>query len=568
MTGDANDRIDPVDDSGEKNPITRRRFISWSAVAAAGGLLAACSDDDTTPTTTSPTTTGAPTTTIAGQTTTTVAPTTTAPTTTQPPATGGIVVVDQSTEPPALNPWQFNFQYVIWMSDLVEEPLFRYDDDLNIIPWLAEALPTRSDDDLTWDIPIKQGIMFHNGDELTAQHVVDLFAQGAESGIWRSRFAFGIGSTEALESHLLRVNFTNRFSIFLDKLALMPIRHPDIFEATDKFLGTGPFEHTSYNQGTNAEFTRFEGYWGTKPTIDGVEVRFVADNGARLINLVRGDSTVYPETEPNSVPLLEAEPEVTVLTQESPYEIIWWNNLNEGRPFNDIRVREAMAISMDRQKINDLVFGGLGIIAGGMLGPATGGYDPNFLPFQPTADVEGAKALLAEAGIGEGLDREFVTFDVNFINSPVVRDLGAVLQGDWNEVGLRANLAFLEIGAWVARFFAGDFDMGITVSTDGPSQGATAWGSLGTAREGHPFNVFGYANPEYTALMEASFGEPDDAKRFEMWRQANEILTNDFVMTPPVYPPFVVSHRADLQGNLLGPMRTNRLALENTSFTS
>ncbi|MDE0171117.1 MAG: ABC transporter substrate-binding protein [bacterium] len=574
-------------DDGRKL-ITRRRFITMSAVAAAGGVLAACGQDAeevaTTPAATSPPATTAATTatteamadeaapaTTEAPLTTTVA--TTAPTTTQPAQVGGTVVVDQATEPPALNPWQFNFQYVIWMSDLVEEPLYRYDDDLKIIPWLASELPTASDDGLTWDIPIREGVQFHNGDTLTAQHVVDLFAKGAESGIWRSRFAFGIDSTEALDDNLLRVNFSKPFSIFLDKLALMAIRHPDNFEATDKFLGTGPFVHTAYDQGSSATFARNDNYWGTQPSIEGVEFRFVADNGARLVNLIRGDSTVYPETEPNSVPLLEAEANITVLNQQSPFEILWWNNVGR-EPFNDKRIVEAMARSMDRQAVNDIVFGGLGTIAQGMLGPATGGYDPNFKPFTDTADLATARALMSDAtnlvfdedgNIAEG---DPVEFDVMFINSPTVRDLGAVLQQQWLAVGLRANLAFLEIAAWVALFFDSDYDIGVSVSTDGPSQGATAWSSLGTARSDHFFNTMKYYNDEYTQLISDSFGEPDDATRFAMWRRANEILTLDFVMTPPVYPPFVVSTHASLQGNLLGPMRTNRLALENTSFVA
>lgn len=570
--------------------ISRRRFISMSAVAAAGGVLAACGqgadEADTTtaatspPATTEATAAAAPTETTeaAAAPTTTEAPLTTtvpstAPTTTMPPQVGGTVIVDQATEPPALNPWQFNFQYVIWMSDLVEEPLYRYDDDLKIIPWLATELPTASDDGLMWEIPIREGVQFHNGDTLTAQHVVDLFAKGAESGIWRSRFAFGIESTEAVEDYLLRVNFSKPFSIFLDKLALMAIRHPDNFEVTDKFLGTGPFQHTAYDQGSSATFVRNDNYWGAAPAIEEVQFRFVADNGARLVNLIRGDSTVYPETEPNSVPLLEAEPAITVLNQQSPFEILWWNNVGR-EPFSDKRIVEAMARSMDRQAINDIVFGGLGTIAHGMLGPATGGYDPNFRPFTDTADLETARALMSDAtnlvfaedgSIAEG---DQVEFDIMFINSPVVRDLGAVLQQQWLAVGLRANLAFLEIAAWVALFFDSDYDIGVSVSTDGPSQGATAWSSLGTARSDHFFNTMKYINEEYTQLISDSFGEPDDDKRFAMWRRANEILTLDFVMTPPVYPPFVVSTQSALQGNLLGPMRTNRLALENTSFVA
>lgn len=584
-TPEGRESVEPGD--GRKL-ITRRRFITMSAVAAAGGVLAACGQEAeevaTTPAATSPPATTAATTatteamadeaapaTTEAPLTTTVA--TTAPTTTQPAQVGGTVVVDQATEPPALNPWQFNFQYVIWMSDLVEEPLYRYDDDLKIIPWLASELPTASDDGLTWDIPIREGVQFHNGDTLVAQHVVDLFAKGAESGIWRSRFAFGIESTEALDDNLLRINFSKPFSIFLDKLALMAIRHPDNFEATDKFLGTGPFVHTAYDQGSSATFARNDNYWGTQPSIEGVEFRFVADNGARLVNLIRGDSTVYPETEPNSVPLLEAEPNITVLNQQSPFEILWWNNVGR-EPFNDKRIVEAMARSMDRQAVNDIVFGGLGTIAQGMLGPATGGYDPNFKPFTDTADLATARALMSEATNlvfdenGEVAEGDPVEFDVMFINSPTVRDLGAVLQQQWLSVGLKANLAFLEIAAWVALFFASDYDIGVSVSTDGPSQGATAWSSLGTARSDHFFNTMKYYNDEYTQLISDSFGEPDDATRFAMWRRANEILTLDFVMTPPVYPPFVVSTHASLQGNLLGPMRTNRLALENTSFVA
>lgn len=549
--------------------MSRRDFLKTSAWASAAGLtLVACGTDSGT-TTVAPATT-APATTAAAETTTTAAaaaPETTtttaaATTTTQAPAAvQPTLIFEMGIQPRVINSTVQNIQNQKWIADMVEDKLYDWDSDVNIVPRLADGMPNKIDD-LTVEVTIKDGISFHNGDPLDAQAVADLYTFIQSNGIWRSHLR-PVDSVEAVDNLTIRFNLNRPYSFLLSKMALINIRHRDWFEVNDSHMGSGPYVFSEFVDGQFATLAANENHWsGHVPAIRDIRFNFVPDPGARLVNLLSNRSHYLGDPRFSDLPVLEAQPNLTTLTANAPVDILWFEQV-ETPPTDNLLVRQAIAFAMNRKRVNDVVFQGKAVTASGPLHSASLGYDPSYRPYPDEPDIEQARALLSQAGYGEN---DVIDFDIVIQNDNLTRDTMVAMTNDWLDAGLKANLVILDSGPWVNRWVTGGFNVISVASQEGYSAGNTPWVVLGVNHSQDPANFHKYNSPRLDAILDEVDATDDVNRQIELWKEGNRIVAEDAVSVPPVYPPLIAAHANNLQGIDQGLLRVNHIRQQEWSF--
>ena len=561
--------------------MSRRDFLRTSAWASAAGLtLVACGSDSATttvapapttappaPTTTAAAAAAAETTTTAAAaaaatqaTTTTAAPVAT--TTTQPPAAvQPTLIFEMGIQPRVINSTVQNIQNQKWIADMVEDKLYDWDSNVNIVPRLADGMPEKIDD-LTVEVTIKDGITFHNGDALDAQAVADLYTFVQSNGIWRSHLR-AVDSVEAVDNRTVRFNLNRPYSFLLSKMALINIRHRDWFEVNDSHMGSGAYIFTDFVDGQFATLTANESHWsGHMPAIRDIRFNFVPDPGARLVNLLSGRSHYLGDPRFSDLPVLEAQPQLTTLTANAPVDILWFEQV-ETPPTDNLLVRQAIAFSMNRKRVNDVVFQGKAVTASGPLHSASLGYDPDYRPYPDEPNIEQARALLSQAGYGEN---DVIDFDIVIQNDNLTRDTMVAMTNDWLAAGLKANLVILDSGPWVNRWVTGGFNVISVASQEGYSAGNTPWVVLGVNHSKDPANFHKYNNPRLDAILDEVDATDDVNRQIELWKEGNRLVAEDAVSVPPVYPPLIAAHANNLQGIDLGLLRVNHVRQQEWSF--
>ena len=504
--------------------MSRRDFLRTSAWASAAGLALVACGSDTTATTVAPTTQPpAPTTTAAASPdTTAAATTTTAPvtTTTQAPAmVQPTLIFEMGIQPRVINSTVQNIQNQKWIADMVEDKLYDWDSDINIIPRLADGMPNRVDE-VTWEVKLREGITFHNGDPLDAQAVADLYMFVRENGIWRSHLR-AVDSVEAADNLTVRFNLNRPYSFLLSKMALINIRHRDWFEVNDSHMGSGPYVFDQFVDGQFARLVANENHWsGHMPAIEEIRFNFVPDPGARLVNLLSGRSHYLGDPRFSDLPVLESQPNLTALTANAPVDILWFAQVTNP-PTDNLLVRQAMAHSMNRKRVNDVVFQGKAVTASGPLHSASLGYEPDYRPYPDEPNIDMARSLLSQAGYGED---EVVDFDIVIQNDNLTRDTMVAMTNDWLAAGLKANLVILDSGPWVNRWVTGGFNVISVASQEGYSAGNTPWVVLGVNHSQDPANFHKYNSPELDAILDEVDATDDQARQIELWKQGNRIV--------------------------------------------
>jgi peptide/nickel transport system substrate-binding protein len=481
------------------------------------------------------------------------------PTTRAQPA---IATIDLAQEPASLSGLANNHVYIGWIYQQVNDFLYTFDEKLMPQPMLAAELP-RLIDDLHAEIKLKSGISFHNGDEFTAEHVAATLNTAALPGHgWTGQLSTGFQRAEAVDKSTVRITLKQPWGVLIDKLQCIPIIHKDWVDRRDSMMGTGPFVFEEHKQGSFVRLSANPKYHGGAPQLGGLQFRFVGDPGARLVNVLRGDSTVYPAVNYRYVELIQREPNVVMLEEVSPSAISMRVNL-AFPPFADIRVRQALGYAMDRTRIRDVVFAGKATLGQGPAGPPSVGWDPSRMVYPPRPDIDRSKSLLREAGIKDG---QTINFSWVTYNDDIMRDLGPVLKDDWAKVGLNAQLEYVEVAAWAARTpRGGQYGFKISADWNGTVRGLDG---LSTALyKDNPINTTEFQDEESTTLALKAEATRDIAERGRLVAQWSEMVARKGAWLSPGYAQLLVAHTKKLEGLPAWKLRVAQLDFSKAVLT-
>lgn len=399
----------------------------------------------------------------------------------------------------------------------VFEGLTRFASDGSIIPGLAQSWVI-SDDGLTYTFKLAEGVTFHDGTTMDAEDVkFSLDRARAEDSANAQKALFAsIADVEAVDASTVKITLSAPNGSLLFNLAWgdAVIVAPESIENIKQApVGTGAFKFANWVQGDNITLEKNADYWGTPAKLDKVTFKFISDPTAAFAAVMAEDVDVfagYPA--PENVPQFEADPRFQVIVGNTEGETILSTN-NKMPPFDNVKVREAMAHAIDRQAIIDGAMFGLGTPIGTHFAP----HNPDYVDLTADSayDPEKAKALLAEAGFAEGF-----TTTLKLPPPSYARRGGEIIAAQLREVGIQTEITNLEWAQWLEEVFKGkDFGLTIVSHTEPMDIGIYA----------RPDYYFQYDDADFQAMNTALEAEADPAKRSALLEQMQRKISGDYV---------------------------------------
>lgn len=424
--------------------------------------------------------------------------------------------------------------------NLVYDRLFTLSPSGDLEPGLAESWEF-SDDGLTLTMHLREGVLLHDGTPLTGEIVKANLdrARGlmdTEAG-FASTFARDLVSiTDVTATDDTTVDITldsanvGIAAILSDRPGM--IMHPDTF-VTDaetqltEPIGAGPFVLENWNQGEAGDVTlsKFADYWDADNiNVAGVELKSLRDPAARYNGVVSGDVT-GSEIEATDYDAAAANSDLTVISGETV--AVWWYLLNRKADpaLDDVRVRQAISLAIDRQAIVDALAVGRGTPATTLFPPSISAASPNVVV--PEQDLDAARALMADAGI------DSLTLPLFQVGSSGLRaDVPAAVQAMLAEIGITLEIEI--IGAEIVeRLFTNQEGGGVVGEWSGradPSQTvANAYASNGFN------NVAKSPAPEFDSLLEQVSATSDPDERQALFHEIDELFAEELVTGIPLF---------------------------------
>ncbi len=379
--------------------------------------------------------------------------------------TGGAVsaadiTVGMQLEPPNLDPTAgaaAAIDEVVYAN--VFEGLTRFGPDGSVLPGLAESWEI-APDGLSWVFTLREGVTFHDGLPMTAEDVAFSFerAMAEDSTNAQKQLFEGINSVNVIDDLTVEIGLDTPKGALLWNLAWgdAVIVSPASAEtnATDP-VGTGPFRFERWVQGDQVELVRNDDYWGEPAALDGVTFKFISDPTAAFAAMMAGDIDAFPNfPAPENLAQFQADPRFSVIVGTTEGETILAMN-NARPPFDDIRVRRAVAHAIDRSAIIDGAMFGYGTPIGSHFAPHHPAYED--LTGMSAFDPEMAKALLAEAGLADGFETTLTLPPPSY-----ARRGGEIIASQLRDVGIEAEIINVEWAQWLEQVFKGK-DFGLTI---------------------------------------------------------------------------------------------------------
>lgn len=399
----------------------------------------------------------------------------------------------------------------------IYDTLLAFSPDYSIEPALAESVEP-SERSTVWTIRLRKGVTFHNGKSLTARDIVATFLYAldpANPGASASRLqAVDSSAFEIIDDLTLKVKFKTPFSVFREVLADLGTGGlrviPEGYDPANP-VGTGPFKAKEFEPGMRSLFVRNENYWRAgEPYLDELEIINFTDDAARVNALLSGQIDALANLPSNQIRLIGANPEFKVIKSETGA----WNPFTmrvDAKPFDDVRVRKAFRLLVDRDRMVKQVLAGEGAVANDLFAR----YDPGYAAALPQreADIDQAKSLLKQAG-QDGLSVEIVTSPVSI---GLVQAAEALVQ-QASRAGVTLTLRQVEPSTFFSQYFLKS------------PLSQTYWGTrnylLQTAdcmQPSAPYNETHWQNEAWLKLVREGLAEPDDAKRAELVAAAQAI---------------------------------------------
>jgi peptide/nickel transport system substrate-binding protein len=538
--------------------LTRRRFLRLSATAAGLGLLSACAPAAQPAPTAASQATAAPKATEAPKPAATTAPAaqaTQAPAATAKPAAGpkrgGTLTLARVTgiqefNPFALNPGTYPILHAIWNT------LASYDQKLNPQPELAEKWDLAADGKSV-TLKLREGVKFHTGRDFTSADVQPSleFGQTNERSIMAALLK-SVSKVETPDKYTVTLRFAEPTPLVFDVLDVLYIIDKEVIDKrANSASGTGPFKLDTYIPNDRAELGAFKDYWDKgKPYLDKYIVRQVPDTSALSINLESG--TVDCIFNPAYVDIVRLKSAGKfAIDMGTPGTSMFDVGINVSvEPFTDKRVRQAIGWSIDRARFCRTTLQGLVEPTCLMWPKHSWAYFAD-LEGKLGFDLDKAKALLTEAGLGNGFTFELYASTAQIPNSA---DMAQIMQADLKKIGVNAKVSDLE-GAQYQMHNQTKRDSVVIAHSYG--RGARDPGSLLTGAKSwytdKEASWTHFDNPQYEKLRQDLQTVLDRDKRKAIARQIQE-LALDECFTIPVAPspkPFVYwNHVKDFVYNL------------------
>ena len=401
----------------------------------------------------------------------------------------------------------------------VFEGLLKPDASGNLNPAVAESY-TVSEDHLLYTFKLRAGVKFHNGQEVTPEDVIWSYQRCGDANapadiIQVAAFANVEMYQEGDDTVCFQLQEpNNEFASYLTT-AVLP---KDYTEQDTAPVGTGPFKFVSRTAQESVVLERFDDYWGEKPDLTKVTYKIIENADSILLSLQSGAVDVFAHLTTNQIQQLGDGFHVEEGTMNL-VQALYLNNAE--KPFDDVRVRQALCYAIDRQQILDLAFDGYGTLLGSSMYPAFSKYFDDELTNYYTYNTEKAKELLTEAGYPNGFDMT-ITVPSNYQSH---MDTAQVIVEQLKAVGINATIQPVTWESWVQDTYSNRQFQSTVVGVDASNMTARAMLERFVSTASRDF--INYNNADYDALFAQAQACYDDGEQTALYRAMEKNLAEN-----------------------------------------
>ncbi|MBQ6934068.1 MAG: hypothetical protein IJN37_06740 [Clostridia bacterium] len=417
-------------------------------------------------------------------------------------------------------------------------------------PCLAEEYEVV--DDLTYKFKLREGVKFHNGNDFNAEDVKFSLERAKEMP--KVKFmAEMIDTVEIVDDYNVVVKTLYPCAPFLANLSgnQTSIIDKETFEQYEKEgksysefpVGTGVMKLKDWHVNDSCTMERWDGFWGEIAVADTVTFKVVPEESSRTIALQSGDVDMIDEVPPVDIDrVLEDDSIKTIENVSSSMTYVGWNMTK--KPFDDVRVRKALAHATNKQDIIDVVIEGKGIEIN-TAWSALGDFHDNEI-FKYEYDMEKAKALMAEAGYPDGFKANIA------LNSDERSRVAQVLQTQWADLGVELEITLMEWGAYLEHISGKSHDLFVLGWSMSYDPASTALALFHTESGGATGNRGWYSNPEMDKLIDEG-AQLIDGDREPIYREIQRLVMDDMVFMPLYSKQCIVAMAKGLEGIRINP---------------
>ena len=439
-------------------------------------------------------------------------------------------------------------------------------------------------DETTFVVKLRKGVKFHNGADFTAEDVIYsscrmMYRVDGKKNMLTS--AMGpVADVVAIDDYTVAFKTVGLYPILIQKLKSLSIldsgdadlgstlkydntgdcgitRYPTKaeFESGKYANGTGKYKYESFESTGDAVLVRNDNYWGNLGNWERVEIRSVSNSGARMAGLLAGDFDLIENPTGEDLMALKGNASYNYSSQPSWRSIFLILDVGSdvapgvtatdgSNPLKDIRVRQALSLSIDREAIVDKLLGGNATVASQFAPSYQEGADSSMPDM--AYNVDKAKQLLAEAGYSDSISIDLRMPTGKYQNG---KRVGQAIAQYWTRIGIKVNLV---AETWsVFRKGRKNRELGVFMYGWGHPQGPSQMISYAFGTRNKPLNLGGsnysnYSNPDFDAAMTAWAVETDEAKAFEYNQAAMRVAVEDLPGIPLYYQHSIWAHTSDI----------------------
>lgn len=455
------------------------------------------------------------------------------------PLRGGTLTIGLASDIANLDPLKSSLVYDRQIQYHIYDSLIATNHNLELLSSLALSWETADPTAIVFRL--RQGVKFHDGTDLNADAVkfnVDRILQTPTSP--RAAEIAGVQAAQVIDPSTLKLTLKAPFSPLLAQLvdrAGMILSPSAIQKIGDDLTrnptgaGTGPFKFVEYKKDDHLTLTRNDTYWGKDssgaalPYLDRLIYRPLVDETQRLNSLKTAEIDFADTVPEKDVASIKTDPTLTYATIPALSFNGFYLNASQ-ELFTDVRIRQALAWSIDRQQIVDNVYFKVYIVSNGPIAPPQFPYDPSYRPYN--RDINKAKALLGQSG------RSQVTFTLLAqAGSAVTQQLAELIKDQVQDSGFTVNIQEIDFPTLVANLGKHQFQAGI----DGWSGRLDPDGNTYTQFHTGGGNDYGqYSNPAMDKALDAARQTFDEAQRKLLYREINKQAAEE--------APYIFTHHA------------------------
>jgi peptide/nickel transport system substrate-binding protein len=455
---------------------------------------------------------------------------------------GGELVYVSGSDAPTLDPHGSNDTSTTTATSQIFETLTTYAADGSVVPLLATEYSAV--DDTTWEFKLREGVKFHDGSDFNAEAVKITLDRIIDPEFASPRAVVVNMISEVVVVDPLTVHIKTAFPFaplpaHLAHNAGSIIAPAAIEEENsggkkvdENPIGTGPFKFESWNRGAEIVFVKNENYWGEPAKVDRIVMKNVPEQATRVAMLETGEAHVM-QVGASDVKRVEAMADIEIdRVRGTRMDYLGFNM--EKAPFDNLKVRQAIAMAINKDDIVNGVLDGQGVEAVGPLAPTVVGNYQGLTPLP--YDVDAAKALLGETEYAAGFK---TTLFVNEGNKERA-DIAELIQAQLMPLGIEVDIQIIEWGTFLEKTAAGEhelFILGWTTVTGDADYGLYAL--FHSSMFGSPGNRSFYKNERVDELLDLARQNPDQNARNEAYKEVSEILVEEVPMAYLQHPDFV-----------------------------